>query len=518
MLKKMGTEEGHHVRNSVGRLAFTALCLLVQIVWLIVSVVRLNEYSVIISMGTSIIAFSVALRIYVKHDNAAFKMPWIILLLIFPVMGLCLYALFGRKDLIGRSMQRRYEKLDEELFRLIVQKEQVMQELENKDLAVANQCRYINVYGRYPVYKNTDVVFYEDAAKGFEAQLAALEEAESFIFMEYHAIEEAFAFAGLKEVLARKAKEGVEVRLFYDDVGSVGFIDRSFIKRMQAVGVQCRVFNPVFPLFSIFMNNRDHRKITVIDGKVGFTGGYNLADEYFNITQPYGHWKDTGVKLTGDAVKSLTVSFLEMWNAAEETDLEYKKYLPDIPYQAKECCYVQPYADSPLDDEHVGENVYLNLIKSAKNRLYVATPYLIISDEMNRELGLAAKRGVDVRVITPGIPDKKLVYKITRSYYAGLVRQGVKIYEYTPGFVHEKQMLCDEECATVGTINLDYRSLYHHFENGVFLYGCEAIKDIARDFEETLKKCTEVTEYYRKGRSAVLRGTQCILRLFAPLL
>lgn len=518
MFSKMRTEEGHHVRNSVGRLIFTGLCALIQIGWLILLFARLNEYSATISLITSMIAFAVAIRIYGKHNNAAFKMPWIILLLIFPVMGLCLYALFGRMDLMGRNMKHRYEQLDEELFPLITQGEAVLRKLENMDFGVANQCRYINNYGRYPVYDNTDVVFYEDAAKGFEAQLAELEKAEHFIFMEYHAIEEATAFARLKDVLARKAAEGVEVRLFYDDVGSVGFIDQSFIKRMNEVGVQCRVFNPVFPLFYLFMNNRDHRKITVIDGKVGFTGGYNLADEYFNITHPYGHWKDTGLKLTGDGVKSLTVSFLEMWNAAKHTDKEYGKYLPSIPYQVKSDCFVQPYADSPLDNEHVGENVYLNMIKHAKHRLYVATPYLIISDEMNRELGLAAKRGVDVRVLTPGIPDKKLIYKVTRSYYAGLVRQGVRVYEYTPGFLHEKQMLCDTDCAVVGTINLDYRSLYHHFENGVFLYRCEAIKDIAKDFAETIEKCTEVTEYYQKGRSAVLRGTQCILRLFAPLL
>lgn len=415
-------------------------------------------------------------------------------------------------------MKRRYEQLDKELFALMPQDGGVMSQLEKLDFGVANQCRYISNYGKYPVYDNTDVVFYEEASAGFEALLEEIAKAQHFVFMEYHAIEEAVSFARLKDLLARKAAQGVEVRLFYDDVGSVGFIDRSFIRRMNEVGVQCRVFNPVFPLFSLFMNNRDHRKITVIDGKVGFTGGYNLADEYFNITHPYGHWKDTGVKLTGEAVRNLTISFLEMWNGAKPTDTDYGKFLPECSYQTAVDGFVQPYADSPLDNERVGENVYLNLIKHTKHRLYVATPYLIISDEMNRELGLAAKRGVDVRIITPGIPDKKLIYRVTRSYYAGLVRQGVKVYEYTPGFLHAKQMLGDEDCAIVGTINLDYRSLYHHFENGVFLYRCPAIRDIGADFEETLSKCTEVTEYYRKGRPAVLRTTQCILRLFAPLL
>lgn len=517
MKEKMRAEQKSNVKNSVGRLVFAILSILLQIGWIFFLVIRLNRYSSIITLFSSLLALTLALRIYGKHENAAFKMSWIIVLLAFPVLGLCIYILFGHKGMMAK-IRKRFESLDDALFPLIPQEEKVMKQLEETDYGVANQCRYMLQYGRFPVYHNTDVEFYPLAEDGLEAQLAELEKAEKFIFMEYHAIEEAQSFARLRDVLARKAAEGVEVRLLYDDVGSIGFIDKSFIKRMEALGIQCVDFNPVIPVLNIFMNNRDHRKITVIDGRVGFTGGYNLADEYFNITHPYGHWKDTGVKLTGDAVKSLTVLFLEMWNAMKQTDKEFTAYLPDFSYQAKEQCYVQPYADSPLDEEAMGENVYLNLIKHAKHKLYVATPYLIISDEMNRELGLAAKRGVDVRVITPGIPDKKLIYKVTRSYYGGLARQGVRIYEYTPGFPHEKQVLCDDECATVGTINFDYRSLYHHFENGVFLYQCKAIEDIARDFEETFTKCNEVTEHYKSGRSAVVRGTQCLLRLFAPLL
>ncbi len=517
MKDKMRAEEKANVKNSVGRLAFAALCILIQLVWLVFSVARLNAYSTALSFLSGVIALVVALHIYGMHQNAAFKMPWIILLLLSPVLGLCLYGLFGRKGIVAHK-RRRFEQIDEQLFCHISQNNEVMQHLEDTDLGVANQCKYILNYGKFPVYQNTDVVFYAEAAEGFAAQLAELENAKEFIFMEYHAIEEAESFKHLREILARKAAEGVEIRLLYDDVGSVGFLDWDFIKRMETIGVQCVDFNPVLPVLNLFMNNRDHRKITVIDGKVAFTGGYNLADEYFNITHPYGYWKDTGVKLVGDAVASMTVLFLEMWNAMKQTDADYTAYLPKVDYRAVENGYVQPYADSPLDDEPMGENVYLNLIKHAKKRLYVATPYLIISDEMNRELGLAAKRGVDVRVITPGIPDKKLVYKITRSYYAGLVRQGVRIYEFTPGFLHEKQVLCDEDCAIVGTINFDYRSLYHHFENGVFLYRCDAIKNIAQDFGEILDKSREVTQKYQSGRSAMLRGTQCLLRLFAPLL
>jgi cardiolipin synthetase len=271
------------------------------------------------------------------------------------------------------------------------------------------------------------------------------------------------------------------------------------------------------PFLNIFMNNRDHRKITVIDGKVGFTGGYNLAEEYFNRTHPYGYWKDTGIMLTGDAVRNLTVMFLEMWNAVRKTDMDYDKYLPKVEYTAKEQGFVQPYADSPLDHETTGENVYMNLIKNAKHEIFFTTPYLIITDEMSRELRMAARRGVDVRIVTPGIPDKKMVYQMTRSYYSELARNGVRIYEYTPGFIHAKQCVCDGESATVGTINMDYRSLYLHFENGVLMYHYDAVAEIRKDFEDIFAASTEVTEKYNGRKSVPARMGRGVLRLFSPL-
>lgn len=513
----MDAEQKVTVKNSVGRLIFVGISVLLQVGWISFVAIVMNEYSTGISVVTNVIAVLLVLRIYGMHTNAALKMPWIILILVFPVLGICLYFLVGKSDLTKKKRQQ-FEQIQEELSDKLPQDPDVAERLETQDKAIANQSFYLQNYGKYPIYQNTDVVFYAEASDGIEAQKEAIRNARHFIFMEYHAIEDAESFHAVRDLLAEKVKEGVEVRLFYDDVGSIGFINKDFIKRMEKLGIQCRVFNPVHPVLNIFMNNRDHRKITVIDGKVGFTGGYNLANEYFNLTHPYGYWKDTGVKITGDAVRSLTVMFFEMWNAIKKTDDNYDPYLPDINYQAQESGYIQPYADTPLDEEHVGENVYLNIIKNAKRYIYFMTPYLIITDEMNRELGLAAKRGVDVRVVTPGIPDKKLVYQITRSYYAGLVRRGVRIFEYTPGFCHAKQCVCDDEVATVGTINLDYRSLYYHFENGVFLYDCQAVKDIKKDFDKVLPVCREVTEQYRTGRSAILRTRQCILRLFAPLL
>ncbi|MBS6396447.1 MAG: cardiolipin synthase [Clostridiales bacterium] len=513
----MYTKKNASSQNSIGRFLFVGISVLLQIIWLVFLAVWLNEYSAGINMAISIIALLLVLHIYSMHTNSAFKMPWLMLILISPVMGVCLYLLLGRSGLSAK-MRHRFEQIDKQLLPKLNPADNAMDHLREYDEAIANQCHYIEQFSGFPVYQNTDVIFYAEAVDGFHAQLRDLKRATDFIFLEYHAIEDAVSFHQMKEILIEKVNQGVDVRILYDDVGSIGFINKDFVRQMESFGIQCRIFNPLIPLLNVFMNNRDHRKITVIDGKVGFTGGYNLADEYFNITHPYGQWKDSGVRLTGDAVRSLTILFLEMWNAMKDTDTDYDRYLPAFPCQAVETCFVQPYADSPLDDEPVGENVYMNIIKNAKRYVYFTTPYLIISDEMNRELGLAAKRGVDVRIITPGIPDKKGVFHVTRSYYAGLARQGVRIYEFSPGFIHTKQCVCDDETATVGTINLDYRSLYLHFENGVFLYRCSAIQDIKMDFDNTFPVCREVTQQYKCGRSAVLRISQCILRLFSPLM
>ena len=512
----MRTEAKAAVKNSIGRLMFAALGFVIQVVWIIMLCLKLNDYSAAISLGRSVLALCVAFYIYGKDMNAGFKLPWIIAILAFPVLGLCLYFLFGRPG-ATKHMRQHFEKIDADLEGTLVQDENVLKNLEATDFAVANQARYLWKCAGYPAWQNTDVEFHKTAEEGLEAQKRELRKAKKFIFMEYHAIEESSAFLELKEILVQKAKEGVEVRVFYDDVGSFVFINKDFIKRMEAVGIQCRVFNPMHPFLNIFMNNRDHRKITVIDGKVGFTGGYNLAEEYFNRTHPYGYWKDTGIMLTGDAVRNLTVMFLEMWNAVRKTDMDYDKYLPKVEYTAKEQGFVQPYADSPLDHETTGENVYMNLIKNAKHEIFFTTPYLIITDEMSRELRMAARRGVDVRIVTPGIPDKKMVYQMTRSYYSELARNGVRIYEYTPGFIHAKQCVCDGESATVGTINMDYRSLYLHFENGVLMYHYDAVAEIRKDFEDIFAASTEVTEKYNGRKSVPARMGRGVLRLFSPL-
>ena len=341
--------------------------------------------------------------------------------------------------------------------------------------------------------------------------------ANKFIFMEYFIVRDGSAFRELREILERKAREGVEVRFLYDDIGSVGYVNWGFARKMNQAGIHCAPFNPALPVLNPFMNHRDHRKITVIDGRVGYTGGYNLSDEYFGREFPYGRWKDTGLRLEGEAVRSLTASFLEMWHISVRDREPAGKYL-EVSHSVPQAeGFVQPFGDDPLAQERTAENVYLNLISAASRTFYIMTPYLIITDELSRALGLAAKRGVDVRIITPGIPDKKMVYAMTRSYYGVLASQGVRIFEYSPGFCHAKQCICDGRYAAVGTSNWDFRSLYHHFENDVLLIDSPAVEGISRDFEAMFPQCREVTEKYRSGKNAILRTWQCLLRLFSPL-
>jgi len=521
-MNKSTYEHKKDTQNGVRRFIFAIIAITLQVVFIIMMIMRINTYLEGINYILHIATLVLVLVIYGKHTTSSMKMPWIILILSFPVVGISLYLLIGMNGSTYR-MRRRYHQIDDILFPLLPDNTDILEKLQKEDPESYAVSSYIDRNALYPIYQNTDVTYYDMADKGLDAQIEDMKKAKSYIFMEYHAIEDKSVWHRIQNVLVEKVHEGVEVRVFYDDMGSIGFINNTdFVRRMEKLGIHCRVFNPFAPFVNVFLNNRDHRKITVIDGRIGYTGGYNLAEEYMNITHPYGLWKDTGIRLEGDAVKSLLITFLEMWNAVKETDRDdtsFDHYL-DVPtYTAKETGgYVHPYADSPLDDEHVGEDVYITIANKAERYCYFITPYLIITDEMSHALSLAAKRGVDVRIITPGIPDKKVVYGVTRSFYNGLVRNGVRIFEWTPGFCHAKMSVSDDVRATCGTINLDYRSLYHHFENGCYMVNCDAVHKIKDDFDSLFPQCREVTEQYRSGRSQFMRLWQLFMRLFAELM
>ena len=559
-------EKQASVKNGVSRMIFAVISILAEVLVILFLVFSAGQKAGWIYTLFHFLGAVFVLRIYGSHKTASIRMTWMLVILLLPITGTLLYLLIG---LNGHSlkMRKRYEDIDRILMPMLPENEDVAEKAKARDLRLGGIIEYIRRQAGYPVYRNTEVRYYDDGAKGFEAQKEDLAKAEKFIFMEYHAIEDAECWHEMLEVLVDRVKAGVEVRVFYDDMGSLGFINTDFVKRMEALGISCRVFNPFAPGLNLFLNNRDHRKITVIDGKVGFTGGYNLANEYFHRTEPFGFWKDTGIRLEGDAVQSLTVTFLEMWNAVSEydkDDIDFVKYVAATDaervmkrrkkldaekaeriekdkeagfekvkegvmrdekflampgaFAGSGLGFVQPYADSPMDDVHVGEDVYISMAESAQKYAWFITPYLIITDEMCHAFSLAARRGVDVRIITPGIPDKKIVYSVTRSYYNGLCRNGVRIFEFTPGFCHAKMSIADDLMATCGTINLDYRSLYHHFENGCLYADCDAVRETKKDFEETFAQCREVTEYYTYGRGAFLRFGQMLLRLAAPLM
>lgn len=510
-------ENKNAIPNSVSRAIFVALGILFQIAWIIGFSLRLEEYSKYAQLFVTIIAFILVMRIYNKSISSAYKIAWVVAITILPVFGISLYFLFSLSGSV-RTMRKRYNKAADIIGEVAAPNKEIADNLEKYDLSVANQVKYLQNSAGFTAYSNTSVKYFANTTQALEAQKDDLRTAQKYIFIEYHAIEDSSAWAGIEAILCQKAAEGVDVRVFYDDMGSAFFINHSFKDRLQKNGIKCRVFNPLLPFFSIFMNHRDHRKITVIDGKIGYTGGYNLADHYFNITHPYGLWKDSGIRLEGEAVRSLTGFFIQMWEASQYKKINLSPYLSEEPYKAETDGLVIPYADTPLDGEPTGENVYLNIINSAQKYVYIATPYLIISDEMKRALILASKRGVDVRIVTPGIPDKKLVYTVTRSYYPALASAGIRIFEFTPGFMHAKLFVSDNKIATVGTINMDFRSLYLHFENGCVLCYSTAVNKIVEDFHHMFGVSREVTAENCKRRNIFVRLWQSFLRLLSPFL
>ena len=402
----------------------------------------------------------------------------------------------------------------------LVQDPNVLNRLEKESEYAKNQALYMINYSNCPIYENTYNEYLTPGEVKFEKLVEELKKAKHFIFLEYFIIEEGIMWNTILEILKEKAKEGVDVRVIYDDVGCVMKLPYKYGDKLEKYGIKCRVFNPFIPIFTNRLNNRDHRKIAVIDGYVGFMGGINLADEYINSFDKYGHWKDAAILLKGEAVFNLTVMFLTMWDFINNSDDDYLKYRPENftneRYLSKG--YVQPFDDSPLVNEPIGETVYLNLINKAKKYIYINTPYLIIDNEMATALKIAAKSGIDVRIVTPHIPDKWFVHAVTRSYYHSFIKDNIKIYEYTPGFMHSKTFVVDDEYAVVGSINLDFRSLYLHFECGAWLYKTDSVLKLKEDFLDTLELCQQISLQDCENVKWPVKFGRLILRMFSPLL
>lgn len=503
------------------RVFYVIFAMAVQLGWLLTIFLRLAGYSRYMSFILDVISILVVLKIVNRKINPSYKLAWTMLILCLPIFGLVLYLVFGSSR-IAAYMQDRFNEMLMKSGNLLQTDPEIHDLLEAEDISACNQSDYIYRNAGYPIHGNTTAEYFQVGDDMFPVLVRELEQAQHYIFIEYFIIHDGVMWRTILDILERKVQEGVDVRLIYDDMGCLTTLPHKYYETMRSKGIKCQVFNPFRPLLNIIQNNRDHRKFCIIDGYVGFTGGVNLADEYINQKERFGHWKDTAVMLKGEAVWNMTAMFLHMWNVITNNreDHSLEKYLPHVWHlEAFEGDgYIQPFCDSPLDNETVGENVYLNIINRAKRYVYICTPYLVIDNEMMTALCLAAKSGVDVRLMTPGIPDKKLVFLLTQSYYEQLLEAGVKIYEYQPGFLHAKSFVCDDEIAVVGTINLDYRSLYLHFEDGVWIYRNQVIHDIKKDFTDTLEYCNPVSLEFCRGRNIAVRAMQSILRLFAPML
>ena len=468
-------------------------------------------------LASLILSIIIVFIIINNKSNPSYKIAWIVPVMIFPIFGGLFYLLYGGNKLSTREKLKMVIQ-NIEMTNSLKQDDEIIKKIGDKSIYAKNQSEYILNYAKCPVYNNTETTYFKIGEEKFEALLRELKKAEKFIFLEYFIIQEGKMFNSILEILEEKAKQGVDVRLIYDDVGCIVTLPHNYKNTLEAKGIKCRVFNPIKPFFTRRLNNRDHRKIVVIDGDVGFTGGINLADEYINEYEKHGYWKDAGIMLKGDAVWNLTVMFLSMWDYIDNKEEDYIKFKPSKNKYYNSKGYVQPFDDSPLINEPIGETVYLNLINKAKDYIYINTPYLIIYNEMATALKIAAKSGVDIKIVTPYIPDKKFVHAVTKSYYESFIKDGIEIYEFTPGFMHAKTFVVDDEYGVVGSINLDFRSLYLHYECGVWLYKTDSIKSMKDDYLETLKRCHKVTMEECKNTSSIRKVLRLIIRMFAPLL
>ena len=465
------------------------------------------------------ILFTVVMVLYLLNSrmDASAKLTWLIVIMLLPVFGALLYC-YTQSDMGHRALKKRLNRLVSQTEDSIPQSDRVMDGLSDQAPGGAALARYLHRTGCFPAYDRTDVTYFPLGEQMWDALLEQLRQAKHFIFLEYFIVDEGVMWGKILEILAQKVKEGVEVRVMYDGTCEFSTLPHDYPKRLGELGIQCKMFAPVTPFVSTHYNYRDHRKITVIDGHTAFTGGVNLADEYINRLDKFGHWKDVAVMLKGEAVKSFTLMFLQMWNI-DEKQPEFDRFLA-YPTQAPQDTegFVIPYGDCPLDQDKVGERVYMDILNRAQRYVHIMTPYLILDNEMETAMKFAAERGVDVTLILPGITDNLAAHALAWTHYASLLDSGVKIYEYTPGFVHAKVFVSDDREAVVGTINMDYRSLYHHFECAAYLCGVSCIPRIEEDFRQTRGQCRRVTPQSARKEKLSRRLIGVLLKAVAPLM
>lgn len=499
------------------RFGVILLLFLLQVFFLFSVFMKFKNLQIYISGVTALFTVVMVLYLLNSRFDPTAKITWLVIIMLMPVLGA--FLLWFTKSEIGhRLIKARVDQIITQARGCIAQDAQVMDALKRENPGAAALAHYVSRSGCFPVFDRTAVTYFPVGEKKWEEMLRQLEQAQSYIFLEYFIVDEGLMWGKVLEILARKAAEGVEVRVMYDGTCEFTTLSHNYPQRLKKLGIKCKMFAPLTPFVSTHYNYRDHRKILVIDGHTAFTGGVNLADEYINRRHKHGHWKDTAIMLKGPAARSFALMFLEMWGI-EEKEMEFERFLS---YPAPPCedapGYVMPYGDCPLDNDLVGERVYMDILNRAQKYVHIMTPYLILDGEMETALKFAAERGVDVKLILPGIPDKEAAYALAKTHYRSLLDSGVEIYEYSPGFVHAKLFVSDDREGVVGTINLDYRSLYHHFECAAYLYGVPCLADMEEDYQATLAQCRRVTYETVKAERRSRKLLGCIMKVVAPLM
>jgi len=503
-------------RVAFSRPVFTGLFIVLQLCALLLVVVLLNEYFLLFYAANLLLSVVLVFRIVSRNGNPAYKIAWILPILALPIFGTLLYVVFGRDTLTKREKQRMDFVTEKYQNVMLSSESDTSPTLPPDALCMSN---YIRSTAFAHAYGDTEARFLPLGEIMHEEMLKALEAAEKFIFLEYYIVSPGIMWDSIHEILKRKAAAGVDVRMIYDDWGCMFRLPDGYDRQLEEEGIRCSVFSRFKPELSSRFNNRNHRKICVVDGAIGFTGGINISDEYINASPRCGHWLDCGIMLKGRGVYGLTTMFLSMWDVIRHEDDDFSQYAPDEAFcrtiHAPGC--VQPFMDSPLDDHAVGENVYLQIINRATRYVYINSPYLIVDNEILTALCAAAQSGVDVRIVTPAICDSRIVHEITRSYYEQLIRAGVKLYEYTPGMVHAKTFVSDDRVGVVGSINLDYRSLYLHYECAVWMFETTAIAEMKEAYMSEVAQSTFITADTCREQRRGKRLLRAILRTLAPL-
>lgn len=502
---------------SINRFIAVVLVFILQVLLLFALFFWFERFAPHYVGSTLLLSFGMALYILNSDMGSSAKMTWLIIIMVTPIAGTIMFTVIYN-DWGHNILKKKIQNLQQKTKEMLTQEEAVVDSLRECSPQIANLAHYIGRSGTYPVYRGNQTTYFSSGKEKLAELLKQLETAKEYIFLEYFIVAEGEMWGAVLDVLERKVKEGVEVRVIYDGSCEFTTLPKNYPNYLREKGIQCKVFAPITPMVSTYYNFRDHRKIVVIDGITAFTGGINLADEYIDVIEKHGKWKDTAIMIQGEAVKSFALMFLQMWDIDEEK-MDYQKYLSaTCERNIEEPGFVLPYADSPMDNDKVGERVYMDIINHAKQYVHIMTPYLILDTEMETAIKFAAERGVDVRIIIPGIPDKKSPYALAKTHFKSLLKSGVKVYTYTPGFVHAKVVVSDDKVAVAGTINFDYRSFCHHFECAVLLYQEECISDMEYDFQSTLKECELVTEETIKNEKLSVKLGGYFLKMLSPLM